>query len=292
MKAHERVHTHIRLVYSRSLQSQNHPTVHPITMTTAQSATDMPRKSASDEPALLRTDGLTRRFGSLVAVDNVNLSIPRGEFHSIIGPNGAGKTTLFNMLAGTLPESDGRVVFNGDEITGMVDHERVQRGISRAFQTPQLFMGLSVLENLRLAVQAKEQTFNPLKKLDSTHEREARDMLERIEFDADPKQLTKNLSHGNKKKLEIMMALSVDPDLLLLDEPTSGVSAGDSDPLMEFISETSTDRTVLLIEHNVDLVLQYSDRVTVLDRGTVISQGTPSYISQDETVQEAYMGSY
>ena len=117
-------------------------------------------------------------------------------------------------------------------------------------------------------------------------------MLERIEFDADPKQLTKNLSHGNKKKLEIMMALSVDPDLLLLDEPTSGVSAGDSEPLMKFVSEMSTDRTVLLIEHNVDLVLQYSDRVTVLDRGTVISQGTPSFISQDESVQEAYMGSY
>lgn len=261
-------------------------------MTTVELDADTPQTQSSADSELLRTEELTRRFGSLVAVDDVNISIPRGEFHSIIGPNGAGKTTLFNMLAGTLPESDGRILFDGEEITGLSDHQRVQRGISRAYQTPQLFPRLSVLENLRLAVQSKNQSFNPIKKTDSAHEQEAIEMLERIEFEAAPGQITENLSHGNKKKLEILMALSVDPDLLLLDEPTSGVSQADSDSLMEFISAASAERTVLLIEHNVDLVLEYSDRVTVLNRGAVISQGTPSYITQDETVQKAYMGSY
>ncbi|WP_136718314.1 ABC transporter ATP-binding protein [Halorientalis salina] len=261
-------------------------------MTTAETASEGTNTAESAEPVLLRTENLTRQFGSLVAVNDVNLSIPRGEFHSIIGPNGAGKTTLFNMLAGTLPESEGRVVFDGDEITGLKDYERVQRGISRAFQTPQLFPGLTVLENLRLAVQAQNQSFNPLKKTDPAHERRAHEVLEQIKFDADPGQATENLSHGNKKKLELLMSLSVDPDLLLLDEPTSGVSHADSESLMEFISKTSRERTVLLIEHNVDLVLEYSDRITVLNRGEVISQGTPSYITDDETVQDAYMGSY
>ena len=261
-------------------------------MTSTETTPKTTQTTDSAESELLRTEKLTRRFGSLAAVDSVNLSIPRGEFHSIIGPNGAGKTTLFNMLAGTLPESEGRIIFNGDEITGLADYERVQRGISRAFQTPQLFPELSVLENLRLAVQSKDQSLNPLKRTDPAHEREAIDMLETIEFEVTPKQLTKNLSHGNKKKLEILMALSVDPDLLLLDEPTSGVSQADSDSLMEFISAASKDRTVLLIEHNVDLVLEYSDRVTVLNRGEVISQGTPAHVTQDKKVQEAYMGSY
>lgn len=261
-------------------------------MTVAEPTAAGTQTSDSEDPALLRTEGLTRRFGELVAVNDVSLSIPRGEFHSIIGPNGAGKTTLFNMLAGTLPESDGRVVFDGEDITGMADHERVQRGISRAFQTPQLFPELSVLENLRLAVQATDQTLNPLTKTDPAHEQTALEVLDQIKFEAEPGQPTRDLSHGNKKKLEILMALSVEPDLLLLDEPTSGVSQADSDSLMEFISEASTDRTILLIEHNVDLVLQYSDRITVLDRGDVISQGTPSEVTADETVQDAYMGSY
>lgn len=261
-------------------------------MNAVNTGSETPQAAGSTDSVLLQTEDLTRRFDSLVAVDEVNLSIPTGEFHSIIGPNGAGKTTLFNMLAGTLPESDGRILFDGEDITGLTDYQRVQRGISRAYQTPQLFSGLSVIENLRLAVQSKNQSVNPLQKTNSAHEREARDLLDRMGFEAAPEQITENLSHGNKKKLEILMSLSVDPDLLLLDEPTSGVSQADSDLLMDFISEASADRTVLLIEHNVDLVLEYSDRITVLNRGGVISQGTPSYITQDETVQEAYMGSY
>jgi branched-chain amino acid transport system ATP-binding protein len=196
------------------------------------------------------------------------------------------------MLAGTLPESEGRIIFKDEEITGLDDHDRVQRGICRAFQTPQLFTDLSVLENLRLAVQATDQSLNPMKKLDPEHEQAATELLERVGLDADPDQAAENLSHGDKKKLEIAMAASVDPDLLLLDEPTSGISEADSEPLMEFISEFGSNRTILLIEHDVDLVLRYSDRITVLNRGDVISQGTPDEITNDEAVQEAYMGSY
>jgi branched-chain amino acid transport system ATP-binding protein len=241
---------------------------------------------------LLETRNLTRRFGSLVAVDNVNLSIPPGEFHSIIGPNGAGKTTLFNMIAGTLAESEGAIIYKGTDITGTPEHERAQQGISRAFQMTQLFPNLSISENLRLAVQGQEQNFNPFSSLDPTHTDRADEMLSGIDIDARPSHIAKNLSHGGKKKLEIAMALSVDPELLLLDEPTSGVSQAESRPLMDFLSESSQDRTVLLIEHNVDFVLEISDRVTVLDDGSVISQGTPAQIEDDAAVQEAYMGAY
>lgn len=241
---------------------------------------------------LLETRNLTRRFDSLVAVDSVELSIPRGEFHSIIGPNGAGKTTLFNMLAGTLSPSEGQIIYNGEDITQTPEHERARYGISRAFQMTQLFPDLSIRENLRLAVQGQEQTFNPFRKTDPDHLKKADRMLSEINIDAEPSHIAKHLSHGDKKKLEIGMALSVDPDLLLLDEPTSGVSQAESRPLMDFLAETSQERTVLLIEHNVDFVLEVSDRVTVLNEGAVISQGTPAEIEEDPAVQNAYMGAY
>lgn len=241
---------------------------------------------------LLETQNLTRRFGSLVAVDNVSLSIPQGEFHSIIGPNGAGKTTLFNMIAGTLAESEGRIIYKGTDITGTPEHNRARHGISRAFQMTQLFPNLSIRENLRLAVQGQEQNFNPFSSPDPAHTERANQMLSEINIDAKPSHIAKNLSHGDKKKLEIAMALSVEPDLLLLDEPTSGVSQAESRPLMDFLSDSSQDRTVLLIEHNVDFVLEISDRVTVLDDGSVISQGTPAEIEEDKAVQDAYMGAY
>lgn len=246
----------------------------------------------NDTQLVLKTQNLTRRFGSFVAVDSVNLSIPRGEFHSIIGPNGAGKTTLFNMIAGTLPESEGKIIYKGENITGTPEHIRARQGISRAFQISQLFPNLSIRENLRLAIQGQDQNFNPVSKLNPEHTEKANQMISEINIDAQPSQLAKNLSHGDKKKLEIAMGLSIDPDLLLLDEPTSGVSQAESRPLMDSLSEASKDRTVLLIEHNVDFVLEISDRVSVLDGGSVISQGTPTQIENDEAVQDAYMGAY
>jgi len=254
------------------------------------SATDAQAAGGTDP--LLRTEGLTRTFGSLTAVDAVDLSVPEGELHSIIGPNGAGKTTFFNMIAGTLPPTAGTIHFQGRDITNVDQDERARRGISRAFQVTQLFPELSVHENLRLAAQSQDQSFNPFASTDPAHDEQAREMFDQLGIQADPNSVSKNLSHGDKKKLEIGMALVSDPTLLMLDEPTSGVAEAELPDLFDFLVETTEELTVLLIEHDVDLVLELSDRITVLDRGQVIARGTPDEITADERVQEAYMGGY
>lgn len=247
----------------------------------------------TDDPdALLETRGLIRRFGALTAVNDVDLRVHPGEIHAIIGPNGAGKTTLFNLLAGTLAPTAGRIYYQGEDITRWPEHKRARHGICRAFQITQLFPDQSVRENLRLAVQAQAQNFNPLAARNPDHTERADRMLERIEIDIDPTAPANTLSHGDQKKLEIGMGLAADPALLLLDEPTSGVSHTESKRLMAFLDDASHDRTILLIEHNVDLVLELSDRITVLNRGAVLAQGTPRDITNDERVQDAYMGGY
>ncbi len=245
----------------------------------------------SSQP-LLDVEGLSREFGSLVAVDDVDLQVPRGELHSIIGPNGAGKTTFFNMIAGTLAPTRGSVRFRSEDVTDAPEHERARKGIVRVFQMAQLFPDLTVLENLRLAAQATEQDFNPLAATNDEHARRARNMFDQLAIDAATDSEVSALSHGDKKKLEIGMGLVSEPDLLLLDEPTSGVAAAESQGLMEFIREAGEDLTILLIEHDIDIVLELSDRVTVLDRGSVIARGTPAEITEDERVQDAYMGGY
>jgi branched-chain amino acid transport system ATP-binding protein len=245
-----------------------------------------------DSRSILRTEGLTKKFGSLVAVTDVDLDVSSGEIHAIIGPNGAGKTTLFNMIAGRMPPTDGRIYFRGEDLTETAEYERAQRGISRAFQITQIFPDLSVEENLRLAIQAQDQNFNPFASPSEDHIERATRTLSDIDLAVPPTAQAETLSHGDRKKLEIGMSLAADPELLLLDEPTSGVAQGESRQLMEFLSEASQGRTVLLIEHNVDLVLELSDRITVLDQGAIISQGSPSEITADERVQEAYMGGY
>jgi len=254
--------------------------------------TDTEYRGADQRDALLEVEGLTRRFGSFTAVDSVDLSVPDGEFHSIIGPNGAGKTTLFNMLAGSLPPSDGTIHFQGEEITAVDQDERARRGISRAFQITQLFPELSVHENLRLAAQSQDQRFNPLTTTDPSHDERAEEMFSQLDIQGRPTAVARNLSHGDKKKLEIGMALLTDPTLLMLDEPTSGVAEAELPNLLDFLVDVVEDLTVLLIEHDVDPVLELSDRITVLDRGSVIARGTPEEITANETVQDAYMGGY
>lgn len=261
-------------------------------MTTTQPDPDHESGVADDSTALLDLDGVTKTFGSFTAVDDVNLSIPSGEVHSVIGPNGAGKTTLFNMIAGSLSPTDGAIRFGGADVTDIDQDERARRGISRAFQITQLFPDLTVHENLRLAAQSQAQRFNPLVTPDPAHAQRAETMLSKLEIQARPSTITKNLSHGDKKKLEIGMALISDPTLLMLDEPTSGVAEAELPALLEFLVDAIEDLTVLLIEHDVELVLELSDRITVLDRGEVIACGPPETITADEAVQEAYMGGY
>jgi branched-chain amino acid transport system ATP-binding protein len=261
-------------------------------MNTTKRGADSDAQATTATDPLLHIEGLTKRFGSFTAVDNVDLSIPDGELHSIIGPNGAGKTTFFNMIAGTLEPTAGTIRFDDDEITSVDQDERARQGISRAFQITQLFPDLSVHENLRLAVQSQDQNFNPLAKQDPEHDRRASEMLAQLDIDVEPSSVAKNLSHGDKKKLEIGMAIVSDPTLLMLDEPTSGVAEGELPTLLDFLLDAVEDLTVLLIEHDVDLVLELSDRITVLDRGAVIARGPPSEISTNEAVQDAYMGGY
>lgn len=241
---------------------------------------------------ILEADSLTKQFGSFTAVDDVSLDVFRGEIQSVIGPNGAGKTTLFGMLSGGLTPTKGTIQFNGNEITHDPEDVRVRKGISKAFQIAQLFPELSVFENLRLASQSNYQS---LKLVDSIHEKttaKATEMLDIIELSELRNQRASVLSHGDKKKLELGMAALTDPKLLLLDEPTSGVSESESQWIIEFIDSLSENVTILFIEHDIDMVLTISDRITVLEQGAVIARGDPAEIESNERVQDAYMGGY
>jgi branched-chain amino acid transport system ATP-binding protein len=261
-------------------------------MTTTQFKNDSENNSVYSDTALLDLDGVTKKFGSFTAVNSVDLSVPSKEVHSIIGPNGAGKTTLFNMISGSLPPTAGTIQFNGKEVTEIDQDERARRGISRAFQITQLFSDLTVHENLRLAAQSQAQRFNPLVTPDPIHAERAHKMLEQLDTQVEPSSVIKNLSHGNKKKIEIGMALINNPALLMLDEPTSGVAEAELPVLLEFLVDAIEDTTVLIIEHDVDLVLELSDRITVLDRGEVIASGDSDAIVENDAVQEAYMGEF
>ena len=248
------------------------------------------------DPAL-ETRGLTKRFGSLVAVDDVDLTVERGEFRSVIGPNGAGKTTLFDLLTGAQEPSEGRVLLDGEDVTGLPPHERVHRGLGRSFQITNVFAGLTVRENVRLAVQAaRDESFRPVEEylrraeaFDGVNERTER-VLDRSGLAGRAGEPAAALAYGDQRRLEIAIVLATDPDLVLLDEPTAGMSVDETRATMELVGDVLADRTLLLIEHDVDLVMRVSDRVTVLHRGRVIAEGPPAEIAEDEAVREAYIG--
>jgi branched-chain amino acid transport system ATP-binding protein len=237
--------------------------------------------SGGDIEPVLRTDHLTRRFGELYAVDDVNLAVPEGEFRSVIGPNGAGKTTLFNCITGALAPTSGEVYFRGEAVTDLSPHDRVRRGMGRSFQITNVFGGLTVRENVRLAAQAvADQETSTLEWLVR-----AKDSFTPInERTADA------LAYGQRRRLEIGLVLATDPDIVLLDEPTAGMSPEETAATLDLIDEVLADRTLLLIEHDVDLVMDVSDRITVLHRGEELATGTPEEIADDEAVQTAYMG--
>lgn len=245
-----------------------------------------------EEESVLRTEGLTRRFGGLTAVNDVDIDVPQEELHSIIGPNGAGKTTFFRLITGELPPSDGQIFHRAEEVTERSMDYRSRNGISRAYQITQLFSDLTIRENLRLAAQSTVQNFNPLAKTDPDLSRQADGMIDRMGIEAGPETTAAVLAHGDKKKLEMGMSLIVDPDLLLLDEPTSGVSETESGKIIDLLEEETADMTVLMIEHDVDMVLELSDRITVLNQGAVIERGTPEVVENSEAVQEAYLEGY
>ncbi len=244
------------------------------------------------DAVLLRTEKLTRAFGSLIAVDRVNLSVRRGELRSIIGPNGAGKTTFFRLISGEMAPTAGRIWFDGRDITGLPQHAVARLGISKSYQITNVFPHLTSLENVRVAVQGHARAFNFWSRADRlTDVRErAQALLERAGLGGKGTLLAAHLSHGEKRHLEIAIALASDPALLLLDEPTAGMSPEETDETMTLIRALATGRTLVLVEHKMKVVMKISDRITVLHQGQVLAEGTPEEIRANALVQQTYLG--
>lgn len=247
--------------------------------------------------AVLEAEGLTIQFGGHVVVDSVDLQVPDGQFLSIIGPNGAGKTTLFNLLSGELFPTRGRVRFKGTDVTRLSPTLRARLGIGRSFQLTHLFPNLTVREHVRLAVQSRAGVrYHLLRRASAFSEVEEKTdrLLETVLLAHKRDHLAMHLTHGEKRKLEIAMLLALEPNVLLLDEPTAGMAIEEVPAILEVIRwlKETERRTIVLIEHKLDLVFQLSDRIAVLSNGKVIAEGTPGEIVRDERVQQAYMGGH
>lgn len=244
---------------------------------------------------MLRTEGLTKKFGGITAVDNVDFELDSDELTSLIGPNGAGKTTFFNLLTGALEPTEGRIEFNGEPITNASPEATAQMGIHRSFQITNIFPTRTVLENVRIAAQAHSnkawRIWRNYNAFDEFSE-EAHEILDRVGLADQMYQLAMNLSHGDKRKLEVGIAMAGDPDVLLLDEPNAGVSTESVGDIIDLIRDVSTDHAVLLVEHNMDIVMEVSDRIVVLNQGSVIANDVPEKVQGDPNVQEAYLGGY
>ena len=245
-------------------------------------------------PALLAIDGLTRTFGALSALAGVSLAVAARERRAVIGPNGAGKTTLFNVITGQLAPSGGRIVFDGEPIAGLPPHAVARRGVSRSFQRTNLFPRLTVLENLRLAAAAGaggsynffgrvERVTTPLARARDTGA--AVGLAERLDTVAG------QLSYGEQRQLEVGVALATRPKLLLLDEPTAGMSPEETQRMTRMLEGLPRDVTLLIIEHDMDVVASLADRVTVLHYGEVLTEGTFDEVKRDPRVYEVYLGS-
>ena len=245
--------------------------------------------------ALLETRGLGRAFGALQAVADVSLSVEPMELRAVIGPNGAGKTTLFHLISGLLAPTSGRVLFDGHDVTALAGPARCRRGISRTFQITSIFPELSVLENVRIAVQLKTgDNFRLLggRAILEATERQARDSLELLGLLTRANELASTLPHGDQRLLEIAMAVAQQPALLLLDEPTQGLSPEDTAATVAVIRQVARERklTILLVEHDMDVVFDLADRISVLHFGRLIAEGTAAEVRASATVQKAYLG--
>ena len=245
--------------------------------------------------AILETRQLRKEFGGLVAVDDMTVDIEAGTLHSIIGPNGAGKTTFFNLVSGTLKPTSGRVFYKGDDITDVPVHRTIHNGIGRSFQITNIFPNLTVLENVRLACQAlgrdSFRLFRSHTKLTGYLER-ASAVLEQVGLTERALSPARTLPHGDQRKLELGMILAPDPEVIMLDEPTAGMAAEQVPELMALIQsiQEAGHKTVVLVEHNMNVVMNVSDRITVMHQGALLAEGTPDEIANDETVQTAYLG--
>ena len=241
----------------------------------------------------LEIAGLVKAFGGLLAVDGVSMRVPVGRRHALIGPNGAGKTTLFNCIAGTLMPTAGLVFLFGQEVTRRAEHRRAGLGLARTYQITNLFPGLTLLENVLLAVHGttrqKWVLHRPLEAFPESQARAAQE-LERVGLARRAGEPVHRLSYGERRQLEFALALASQPRALLLDEPTAGLSPADRERIVSTIAQVPRDITVLLIEHNMDVVLGLADRITVLHYGRVITEGTPEEVRANPQAREVYLG--
>ena len=243
--------------------------------------------------ALLKVDGITKRFGGILASDDITLSVPAGELHAIIGPNGAGKTTLIGQLTGEITPSSGTVTFAGEDITALATYKRSVKGLARSFQITSLFLDMTALDNVALAVQAHAgNSFHFWRKARQQQElREpARAALDRVGLSHRADTVVSSMSHGEHRQLEIAMALATKPRMLLLDEPMAGMGPEESARLVKTLLELKKQYTILLVEHDMEAVFALADRITVLVYGRVIATGLPEEIRANADVRQAYLG--
>jgi branched-chain amino acid transport system ATP-binding protein len=249
------------------------------------------RGASSKDAAILRTEGLSMRFGGLAALNNVSIAVPAGEIRAIIGPNGAGKSTFFNCLTGVLSPTGGRILFAGEDITGLPPHRISQKHIARSYQITNILPRATVLENVRIAVQSRHHSWSLLR-----HHRSFADVIERaravlasVGLADKQEELASNLSHGEQRNLEIGIALATEPRLLCLDEPTAGMSVTETHATVELIRRIAANLTILIVEHDMDVVMGLAHTITVLHYGEVLAEGTPAVIQANPRVQEVYL---
>ena len=241
----------------------------------------------------LQTRNLVKRFGGFVATNDVTLNVEAGARHALIGPNGAGKTTLINLLTGFLEPSSGSVILKGEEVTRLAQHQRVKRGLARTFQINRLFSEMTVLESVTLAVCERRglgaRWWNPVGRHVEAID-EAAGLLAQLRLLDVAHEETRNLAYGKQRLIEIALALAAKPSVLLLDEPAAGVPTSESRELFETIAQLPRDVTILLIEHDMDLVFRFADRISVLVNGGLVVEDTPEAIAKDKRVKEVYLG--
>jgi branched-chain amino acid transport system ATP-binding protein len=253
---------------------------------------DSPAGGRGDDASpLLKTELLSVRFGGLAALSDVDFQVGRDEIRAVIGPNGAGKSTFFNCLTGVLRPTGGRIIFNGEDITGLRSNRISQKGIARSYQITNILPNASALENVRIAAQSRRHAWNMVSHHSAFADinMRAEAALQSVGLLGKARELAANLSHGEQRNLEIGIALATEPRLLCLDEPTAGMSAAETNETKELIRRIAKDLTILIVEHDMEVVMELCDRITVLHYGQILAEGTPQQIQADPRVLEVYL---